>query len=460
MGKLWGGRFGGVTNEQMERFNASISFDRRLYRADIAGSLAYAECLKAAGILSAGELNAIAAGLRQVEGEIERGELTLSDTLEDIHTAVETRLTEIAGQSGGKLHTGRSRNEQVALDERIYLKGALGEITRAVWELQSTLLAVSERNLDVVMPGYTHMQQAQPILLSHYVLALFWMLERDKGRMADCLRRADSMPIGSGAIAGSGFPISRDLLAGCLDFSNISENSIDAVSDRDFILEALSAIAILMVHLSRYCEDLIVWSSAEFSFIELDDAFSTGSSMMPQKKNPDSLELVRGKTGRVTGDLVTLLVAMKGVPLTYSKDLQEDKEPLFDAVDSAVISLQVFRGVLETLRVNSDRMRQAIGAAASATDLADYLVLKGIPFREAHRMVGGLFQDRAKSTTITLDDLKRISPAFEEDALSLMDPALGIERRSVPGGTSRGSVEAQIRAGRELLGSGCVSASQ
>lgn len=456
MGKLWGGRFGGVTNEKMERFNASISFDRRLYRADVAGSLAYAECLKEAGILSAGELDSIAAGLRQVEGEIERGELSLPDTLEDIHTAVEARLTEIAGEPGSKLHTGRSRNEQVALDERIYLKEALDDITRAVVELQATLLGVSDRNLDVVMPGYTHMQQAQPILLSHYMMALFWMLERDKGRIADCGRRSDVMPLGSGAIAGSGFPIPRDLLAKRLGFSSISENSIDAVSDRDFLLEALSAIAILMTHLSRYCEDLVVWSSAEFSFIELDDAFSTGSSMMPQKKNPDSLELVRGKTGRVTGDLVALLVAMKGVPLTYSKDLQEDKEPLFDAVDSAVISLHVFRGVLETLRVNSDRMRQAIGAAASATDLADYLVLKGIPFREAHRMVGGLFQDRATFKIITLDDLRRVSPAFEEDALCLLDPAAGIERRSVPGGTSRASVEAQIKAGRGLLRSGAA----
>jgi argininosuccinate lyase len=453
MDKLWGGRFKGPTDELMEGFNASLLFDRRLYRVDIAGSLAYAEGLHEIGLLTEEEWRAISDGLRRVEGEIERGELELPDRLEDIHTAVEVRLTELIGPAGGKLHTGRSRNEQVALDERLYLMESIDRLVTSLLHFQSTLLGIAEEHLDTIMPGYTHLRQAQPILFSHYVMSLFWMLERDRERLSDCRRRVDCLPLGSGALAGSGFPIPRELLAKRLGFSRLSENSIDAVSDRDYVLEALATLAILMMHLSRYCEDLIIWSSSEFRFIEIDDAFATGSSMMPQKKNPDSLELIRGKAGRVYGDLVTLLVMMKGVPLTYSKDLQEDKEPLFDAVDTTLICTEVFRRVWETLRIDASRMGENIDPAVSATDLADYLVQKGLPFREAHRIVGNLVKEGKRLDTLTLDDLRRASMLFDEDALSFLDPAKGIARRHLPGGTSRVSVEAQIAEAKRRLSS-------
>lgn len=451
MEKLWGGRFEGQTDELMERFNASLPFDRRLYRVDIFGSLAYAEGLKQIGIITEEEWQAISEGLHQVEREIERGELPLPDHLEDIHTAVETRLTGLIGPAGGKLHTGRSRNEQVALDERLYLMEGIDTLIALIVQLQTTLLNVAERHPNIILPGYTHLQQAQPILFSHYVMSLFWMIERDKERLSDCRRRVDCMPIGSGALAGSGFPIPREFLAKRLGFSHISENSIDAVSDRDFILESLAALAILMTHLSRYCEDLIIWSSSEFRFIEIDDAFSTGSSMMPQKKNPDSLELIRGKVGRVYGDLLTLLVTMKGVPLTYSKDLQEDKEPLFDTIDTTMICIEVFRRVWETLSMNTEKMRQTLDSGTSATDLADYLVQKGIPFREAHRIIGNLVREGKRLDTLRLDDLHRVSDLFDADALFLLDPINGIARRNLPGGTSRTSVEAQITEAKRRL---------
>lgn len=453
--KPWSGRFEGSTDELMERFNASIGFDRKLYQADIEGSRAQARALTKAGVLTQAECDRVIAGLDQVEDEIGQDALPLTDDLEDIHMAVEKRLTEIVGPLGGKIHTGRSRNDQVALDERLYLRTAIGGTVERIDRLQAVLAASAEANIEAILPGYTHLQQAQPILFSHYAMSLFWMLERDRGRFGDCGKRADAMPLGSGALAGSGFPVDRAFLAEQLGFSGVTQNSIDAVSDRDCLLEFLSASAILMAHLSRFCEDLIIWSSSEFGFVTLDDAFSTGSSMMPQKKNPDSLELVRGKTGRVYGNLVTLLTVMKGIPLTYAKDMQEDKEPLFDTVDTVWMSLDVFAGVWETMALNADRTASALDGMILATDLADYLTRKGVPFRECHHIVGGLVKT-AIAEGVRLEDLPMAtltaaSDAFGEDVREVLTPAASTNARDVDGGTSRRSVEAQIAEGRRLL---------
>ena len=453
--KLWAGRFEKETDRLMERFNASIGFDRELYRADIRGGIAQARGLRRAGIVSKAECDRIVRGLRHVEAEIAGGRLALTDDLEDIHTAVERRLTEIVGPAGGKIHTGRSRNDQVALDERLYLIGAIDRVVSLIERTQGTLIGVAEAHLDAVMPGYTHLQQAQPVLFSHYVMSLFWALERDKGRFRDGRGRADRMPLGSGAIAGTAFPVDRQALCGDLGFAGLTENSIDAVSDRDYLLEFLAAAAILMAHVSRYCEDLIVWSSSEFGFVEVDDAFATGSSMMPQKKNPDALELIRGKTGRVYGNLVALLTVMKGIPLAYAKDMQEDKEPLFDTVETLGMVLEVFARVYETLRVRQDRMRAAIQGMTLATDLADYLVKKGVPFRECHRIVGGLVREaiaRGKDLWDTpFEAFRERSALFGRDVYEVLTPERSVALRDAPGGTSRRSVRAQIAKGKRLL---------
>lgn len=456
--KPWSGRFSGSTDELMERFNASIGFDRRLFRHDIAGSRAQARALELAGILTETERDAILAGLDQVEEELAAGSLPLPDSVEDIHMAVEKRLTEIVGPAGGKLHTGRSRNDQVALDERLYMKEALCGTVGRIVGFQQVLVAFAEEQLDVILPGYTHLQQAQPVRLSHYTMALFWMLERDRERFADCGRRADAMPLGSGALAGSGFPIDREAVADELGFAKITENSLDAVSDRDFLLEYLAASSILMTHLSRFCEDLIIWSSSEFGFVELDDAFSTGSSMLPQKKNPDSLELIRGKSGRVFGNLMALLTVMKGVPLSYSKDLQEDKEPVFDTVDAVWMSLEVFAGAWGSMSVRKERMSAALDSTILATDLADYLVQKGLPFRESHHIIGELVKTLAEQGKrfIEVDEgtLYQASELFGPDALDIMTPEASAQRRSLPGGTGRESVVRQIEKAHSLLGGG------
>lgn len=439
----------------MEQFNASIGFDRRLYRADIAGSRAQAKALSKIGVLTARQLDCILKGLDQVEAEIADGRLALHTRLEDIHMAVEARLTEIVGEVGGKLHTGRSRNDQVSLDERLYLREATRITLDGIDRLQTVLVDFADRHIDALMPGYTHLQQAQPVRLSHYAMALFWMLDRDRGRFAACADRADAMPLGSGAFAGSAFPIDREFLASELGFSRITRNSIDAVSDRDYLLEYMSAAAILIGHLSRFCEDLIVWSSSEFRFIELDDAYSTGSSMMPQKKNPDSLELVRGKTGRVYGNLMALLTVMKGLPLTYSKDLQEDKETFFDTVDTVHQVLEVFAGAWRTMAVHTDRMREALDGTVVATDLADYLVRKGLPFRETHRIVGRLVRT-ALSRGRRLDelDLRTLHSEcdlFEADVAESLRVEASVNRRELDGGTGYEAVAAQIRSGRQIL---------
>ncbi len=453
----WGGRFQEGPDALMERFNASIGFDRRLLEVDIAGSKAYAKALHRADLLDAAELAEITVGLEAVLQEFSAPDCLLPDALEDIHMAVEKRLTELIGPVGGKLHTGRSRNDQINLDERLYLRVSIEALQGRIRQLQGVLLASAEQHEAVVLPGYTHMQQAQPVLFAHYALSLFWMLERDWGRLADTWRRADYMPLGSGALAGSTFAIDRTFLARELGFSQVTPNSLDAVSDRDFLLETLASLSILMMHLSRFCEDLIVWSSAEFGFVELSDHFSTGSSMMPQKKNPDSLELVRGKTGRVYGSMVALLTTMKAVPLTYSKDMQEDKEPLFDALETVDICLEVFAGAWQGMQVRGEQMEKKVDPMALATDLADYLVRQGMPFRDAHRVVGnlvaGALADGRVLTDFNLAELQSHSEQFGEDALALLDVRHSLSLRNIEGGTGPQAVAEQLQKARRILAS-------
>ena len=453
----WGGRFQEGPDALMERFNASIGFDRRLLEVDIAGSKAYAKALHRADLLDAAELAEITVGLEAVLQEFSAPDCLLPDALEDIHMAVEKRLTELIGPVGGKLHTGRSRNDQINLDERLYLRVSIEALQGRIRQLQGVLLASAEQHEAVVLPGYTHMQQAQPVLFAHYTLSLFWMLQRDWGRLADTWRRADYMPLGSGALAGSTFAIDRTFLARELGFSQVTPNSLDAVSDRDFLLETLASLSILMMHLSRFCEDLIVWSSAEFGFVELSDHFSTGSSMMPQKKNPDSLELVRGKTGRVYGSMVALLTTMKAVPLTYSKDMQEDKEPLFDALETVDICLEVFAGAWQGMQVRGEQMEKKVDPMALATDLADYLVRQGMPFRDAHRVVGnlvaGALADGRVLTDFNLAELQSHSEQFGEDALALLDVRHSLSLRNIEGGTGPQAVAEQLQKARRILAS-------
>ena len=453
----WGGRFQEAPDALMERFNASIGFDRRLLEVDIAGSKAYAKALHRADLLNAAELAEITGGLEAVLQEFSAPDCLLPDALEDIHMAVEKRLTELIGPVGGKLHTGRSRNDQINLDERLYLRVSIEALQGRIRQLQGVLLASAEQHEAVVLPGYTHMQQAQPVLFAHYALSLFWMLERDWGRLADTWRRADYMPLGSGALAGSTFAIDRTFLARELGFSQVTPNSLDAVSDRDFLLETLASLSILMMHLSRFCEDLIVWSSAEFGFVELSDHFSTGSSMMPQKKNPDSLELVRGKTGRVYGSMVALLTTMKAVPLTYSKDMQEDKEPLFDALETVDICLEVFAGAWQGMQVRGEQMEKKVDPMALATDLADYLVRQGMPFRDAHRVVGNLVAGALAAgrvlTDFNLAELQSHSEQFGEDALALLDVRHSLSLRNIEGGTGPQVVAEQLQKARRILAS-------
>ena len=453
----WGGRFQEAPDALMERFNASIGFDRRLLEVDIAGSKAYAKALHRADLLDAAELAEITVGLEAVLQEFSAPDCLLPDALEDIHMAVEKRLTELIGPVGGKLHTGRSRNDQINLDERLYLRVSIEALQGRIRQLQGVLLASAEQHEAVVLPGYTHVQQAQPVLFAHYALSLFWMLERDWGRLADTWRRADYMPLGSGALAGSTFAIDRTFLARELGFSQVTPNSLDAVSDRDFLLETLASLSILMMHLSRFCEDLIVWSSAEFGFVELSDHFSTGSSMMPQKKNPDSLELVRGKTGRVYGSMVALLTTMKAVPLTYSKDMQEDKEPLFDALETVNICLEVFAGAWQGMQVRGEQMEKKVDSMVLATDLADYLVRQGMPFRDAHRVVGnlvaGALADGRVLTDFNLAELQSHSEQFGEDALALLDVRHSLSLRNIEGGTGPQAVAEQLQKARRILAS-------
>jgi len=455
MSKLWGGRFAKDMDARLEQFNASITFDRRLYAADIEGSRAYAHSIRAVHILTDFELNAIEQGLEQVRAEFDAGTFVFLPSDEDIHTAVERRLGELIGETAGKLHTGRSRNDQIATDIRLYLLGQIPAMRALVREVQRAMVDKAEAHLDVIMPGYTHLQPAQPVLFAHWLMSFFWMLQRDVERLDDLTKRVAVLPLGGAALAGNAFGIDREALAADLGFARISENSLDSVPGRDFIAEMLFWAALLQTHLSRLAEDLILYATAEFGFVELDDAFSTGSSIMPQKKNPDSLELARGKTGRVVGNLVSLLVTLKGLPSSYDKDLQEDKEPLFDTLDTLEIELPVLAGVIATLRINAERMAAALRDDLLATELADYLVRQGLPFRQGHHIVGQAVRLAAERGCglrgLSVDDYRALSPHFGADVHSVLDFRRAIEQRSVPGGTATAAVKAQIEAARELL---------
>lgn len=452
---MWGGRFSKPMDDRFAYLNASFRFDWRLYAVDIRASRAYARALARANLISASELDALLDGLTRVEQEFASGLFVAQPSDEDIHTAVERRLGELVGAVAGKLHTGRSRNDQVATDTRLFVLDAIANLQTQIANLQHALIEKSEQHVDALMPGYTHLQRAQPILFAHWLMAYFWMLARDRERFADCARRASVLPLGAGALAGNALGIDREVLARELGLARVSENSLDAVSDRDFIAEFLFACALLGVHLSRLGEDIVLYSSAEFGFLTLDDAYATGSSLMPQKKNPDAMELARGKAGRLLGDLTTLLTVLKGLPLSYNKDLQEDKEPLFDAVDTLDALLPVMAGAIRTMRVHVDKMRAALDVAMLATDLADYLVRRGVPFREAHRLVGEAVK-RAEARGVTLADLsldeyKQIAPQFDADVSNVFDFAQSLAAREIIGGTGPNAVRAQIAQAKQML---------
>ncbi len=448
--KPWSGRFNKGTDKLVEEFNSSISFDKRLFRHDIMGSIAHARMLARVKIITKREAERIVGGLKSIEREIASNRFTLTPDMEDIHMAIERRLIEKLGALGGKLHTGRSRNDQVALDVRLYLRDEIHEIQLLINRLKGTLVDVAKENLDVIMPGYTHLQRAQPILLSHHLLAYYEMLGRDHERLEECLKRINIMPLGAGALAGTPYPLDRDFVAKELSFSKVTDNSRDSVSDRDFCIELLGIASILMMHLSRLCEELILWSSQEFGFIELSDAFSTGSSIMPQKKNPDVAELVRGKTGRIYGNLMAILTTMKALPLAYNKDMQEDKEPLFDTIDTVKGCLKVFAPMLKTLKIDKDRMLKATGDGfLTATDVADYLAMKGLPFRDAHHIVGMVVAYCIKRGRglggLTLNEWRGFSSAFNKDIVDVVSIKASVDARDIKGGTALKRVKRRIR---------------
>ena len=447
--KLWGGRFDKEPAAIMEEFNASLPFDKRLFVEDITVSAAHGKMLEAVGIVTGEEAEAIAKGLKEILKEMGKGAFTFKETDEDIHTAIERALIEKIGPAGGKLRTGRSRNDQAVTDLRLYVKKEIVEIVQLIADLQEVLVNRAEADGAAMMPGYTHLQKAQPITLGHHLMAYVFMLQRDLKRYLCCSKRTDILVLGSGALAGTTFPIDRAKLAAELGFAVIGENSLDGVADRDFVLEFASASAILMTHLSRLAEEFILWSSSEFGFVELDEAFSTGSSIMPQKKNPDSVELIRAKSGRVFGHLTGLLTVMKGLPLTYNKDLQEDKEALFDTTDTVKMCLKVFEGVVGTVVFNTSRMAKAADDDfITATDLADYLAVKGVPFKEAHRIVGNIvkhcLRKKERLTDMTLEKYKDFSPLFDRNVMDVIRVKRSVERRTSAGGTSPERVKDQI----------------
>ncbi|MDP9751644.1 argininosuccinate lyase [Thermoanaerobacter pentosaceus] len=433
--KLWGGRFKSETDKLMEEFNSSISFDIRLLKHDILGSIAHAKGLYKAGVLTEDELNLIEKGLKEILDETNVGEIPND---EDVHSYVERLLTEKIGDTGRKLHTGRSRNDQVATDERLYLREEIDKIKEDLIKLIDTLKEMAETYKKTIMPGYTHMQRAQPVTFGHYLLAYVEMFKRDLSRLEDMVKRVNVMPLGSGALAGTTFDIDRKYVASLLGFDDITLNSMDGVSDRDFVIEFLSFASITMMHLSRFCEELILWSTKEFDFIEMDDRFSTGSSMMPQKKNPDAAELIRGKTGRVYGDLITILTVMKGLPLAYNKDMQEDKEALFDGIDTLKMSLKVFIEMIKTIKVKTDKMEKAAKYGyMNATDFADYLVQKGIPFRTAHEIAGKVvlyaLERNLAIEDLSLEELKKFSDVIEKDVYEAIDIKNILKKRKTIG---------------------------
>jgi argininosuccinate lyase len=448
--KLWGGRFISPTAASVEAFTASIDVDARLYRHDIRGSIAHAKMLAKQRIIPASDARKIVRGLQAVEREIDAGRFTFSQADEDIHMNIERRLIELIGPAGGKLHTGRSRNDQVALDMRLYLRDEVKNVLAGLQGLRRALAAAAEHHLDVIMPGYTHLQRAQPVLFAHHLLAYVDMFERDGERFNDSVRRINVLPLGSGALAGTAFPIDRTYVAKLLGFPRISKNSIDAVSDRDFLLEFIAAASILFVHLSRLADELVLWSSQEFGFVELPDDYCTGSSMMPQKKNPDVPELIRGKTGRVFGHLQALLTIMKGLPLAYNRDLQEDKVPLFDTVETVKTSVQIMSEVIAGMKVRQERMSSAVkDGFMNATDLADYLVERGIAFRDAHEITGKVVQfcleQKKRIEELSLAELKRFSGKFDTAVYRYISAEAIIERRRAVGGTARRNVVRRLK---------------
>jgi argininosuccinate lyase len=454
--KLWGSRLQKKTDSLMERFNASIGFDRRLWAADIRGSIAYAQALERVGLITTEERDDLLRGLEMVRTEFAEGRFQIQPTDEDIHTAVERRLGELIGEVAGKLHTGRSRNDQAATDVRLYMLDKIASLREALVNLQRAIIEKAEAHIEVIMPGYTHLQPAQPVLFSHWLLSYFWMLERDRQRLGELEQRTSILPLGSGALAGHALGIDRQFLAQQLGFTRLAENSMDAVSDRDHIIEFLAWAALLQVHLSRLAEDLITWSSAEFGFVELDDAYATGSSLMPQKKNPDSLELLRGKAGRLIGHLVALLTTVKGLPSTYNKDLQEDKEPLFDAMDTLGLALPVAAGVIATLKVHPQRMAEALDDGMLTTDLADYLVQRGVPFRRSHHLVGQVVRRALERGVplreLPLEEFRKVTERFGEDVYQVFDFRRSVEARDSYGGTATQAVRQQLARARERLG--------
>lgn len=454
--KLWGGRFTKATDKSVEEFNASIQFDCRMYAEDICGSIAHATMLERQGIISAADKDAIVAGLKAIYEQIEQGEFEFSVELEDIHMNIEKRLTDAIGEAGKRLHTGRSRNDQVALDTHMYVRREIAAIAKLIIQLQESIVKAAEKYGDVIMPGYTHLQRAQPILFSHHLMAYFSMLSRDFAHLKYAWDMADMMPLGAGALAGTTYPLDQPFVARTLHFGKIYDNSLDAVSDRDYIIAFLEFAAQLMMHLSRLSEEFILWSSSEFKFIELDDSHCTGSSIMPQKKNPDICELVRGKTGRFYGHLMGVLTMMKGIPMAYDKDMQEDKEGLFDAVDNLKFALTIYAAMIDKMTVNGQHMRDVLESDFSnATDMADYLAKKGRPFREAHAVVGKAvhycIEQGKVLQQLTLDELQSMSPLFAEDIHHFLDIETCVNQRNTYNGTSPASVKRQCEAGRGAI---------
>ena len=454
--KLWGGRFSRGADPAAERFTGSLAFDRRLWPHDVRGSVAWAKALAKAGLLSASERDTIVKGLEAVQEELAAGTFPFRAELEDIHTNVERRLQELVGDVGGKLHTGRSRNDQIALDERLYLREVIVRVRAGLRRAQETLVARAAETVDAPLPGYTHLQRAQPIVLGHHLLAYVFMLQRDRERFGDCGSRADTLTLGAAALAGTAFPLDLEALAKDLGFSAVSPNSLDAVSDRDALLEFLAGAAITGMHLSRLAADLTLWATAEFGFVEFSDAFATGSSIMPQKKNPDVAELIRGKSGRLYGNLMAVLATMKGLPLAYNSDMQEDKEPFFDSVDTLEAILAVLPPMLASLAFRTDRMRRAAGENfATATDLADYLVRKGVPFRQAHALVGRIVrfcEAEGKSLEgLGLVELRRFSPLFDDDAKDALTVEASLRARALTGGTAPEAVRRSLALARTLI---------
>lgn len=452
---LWGGRFESLPTEAMRRLNDSFAFDRRLYAADIEASIAYARALARIGLIASEELLQITAGLEQVRAEFDAGTFRAQPDDEDIHTAIERRLGELIGPLAGKLHTGRSRNDQVTTDLRLYLLDEIDALHQKLAELQMTLIERAEASLEFIMPGYTHLQPAQPVLFSHWLMSYFWKFQRDRQRLTQIATRVAVLPLGAGALAGHPFGLDRRALAVELGFSAVAENSMDAVSDRDYAVEFLAWAALLQVHLSNLAEDLILWASHEFGFVEIAEAYSSGSSLMPQKKNPDSLELIRGKTGRVIGHLTGLLITLKALPSTYNKDLQEDKEATFDVIDTLHLELPVITGVIRTLKVNAARMAEALDDALLASDLCDYLVRKGVPFRQSHYWVGQVVR-RAAQQGVSLRELplveyQAIHPAFADDLTTVLDFQRSVAARDTEGGTAPSALRAQIERARQVM---------